>query len=121
MVEENSGINKTEPFEWNFIDQDIEVESIPITIFDPFSREVMEIPVRGSKCRHLQCFDLLIFLKLTQVSESRSWKCPYCGYDSRKLIIDKYQLQLIEDVKKKDSLPKRIVFFRDGTIDHQYI
>uniref|UniRef100_A0A7S1BKZ1 SP-RING-type domain-containing protein n=1 Tax=Corethron hystrix TaxID=216773 RepID=A0A7S1BKZ1_9STRA len=42
------------------------------------SRKVMKMPVRGLKCKHIQCFDLLSFLEVNYFSSVLRWKCPIC-------------------------------------------
>jgi hypothetical protein len=119
VLSQNCNIAKTGPFEWPFNDE-AEPDRLSITVLDTFTRELIEHPVRGLECKHLQCFDLKPFLYLTHSSASRDWKCPLCHSDVRKMLIDKYQLELISEVKKGEVLPKRIVFFRNGGIDYQY-
>ena len=43
----------------------------------PISYTRIERPARGRHCRHLQCFDLGMFLEFAQ--KHSSWLCPCCG------------------------------------------
>lgn len=46
---------------------------------DPFTWNLIDIPVRGIKCAHGQCFDLKTFLSFMNVQKVRQWKCPVCN------------------------------------------
>ena len=81
---------------------------------------MIEYPVRGVACRHLQCFDLRTFLSLTFSSSSRLWKCPFCQKEVQRLLLDKYQLEMLGRLRMTDSVPRRVVFFSSGAIDYQY-
>jgi hypothetical protein len=77
-------------------DEELQVDHLAISCFDPFSRELIETPVRGRQCLHFNCFDLQTFLTFQSHSRDRNWRCPICGLDARNLIVDKFQLRLIE-------------------------
>ncbi|MBW0499827.1 hypothetical protein O181_039542 [Austropuccinia psidii MF-1] len=51
-----------------------------INILDPVTSELMEFPVRGINCQHVQCFDLRTFVQFNQNNEfnnaSNNWICP---------------------------------------------
>ena len=97
------------------------MDPVTVTFHDTFSGEIINHPVRGIYCQHYQCFDLRNYIELMFFSRAREWKCPYCKKDARKLIIDKYQLSLISELKKSDLFPKKLMFFRNGKIDYQYL
>ena len=48
----------------------------------------LKTPVRSKNCQHLQCFDLLNFLKMNE--QRQTWKCPQCSVNAHydNLIID---------------------------------
>ena len=74
-------------------DPDIELlhQDIVLNLTDPFSAQMFEIPVRGSSCTHIQCFDLDNFLRTRSGSTSEDtakgpcnpdeFKCPICNGD----------------------------------------
>ncbi|KAF4335180.1 hypothetical protein FBEOM_10979 [Fusarium beomiforme] len=86
----------------------IQDETLPISLADPFSKARVAVPVRGSQCKHLECFDLETFLQTRprkelekgggpqQQGEEPSlvdrWGCPICGLDARptSLMVDEY-------------------------------
>lgn len=111
-------------------DDDIAVsaDELSIDLADPFSKALFDIPVRGESCRHLECFDLEIWLQsrprkpecvhgLAGLRECSScqelrgpggveptladkWKCPICSGDARpcSLRIDGFMVQVREEL-----------------------
>ncbi|KPM37008.1 hypothetical protein AK830_g9555 [Neonectria ditissima] len=90
----------------------IEDETLQVSLADPFSSSMFEIPVRGAKCLHLECFDLETWLqtrpskppqkgggefqKGPEPSMVDTWKCPICDLDARPLSlrIDEYFIRV---------------------------
>ncbi|KAI6200281.1 CBN-GEI-17 protein [Aphelenchoides besseyi] len=82
-------------------EDDIAMDSLKVSLLCPLSRSVMNTPSRSRNCSHLQCFDLLNYLMM---SEKRpTWKCPVCGkacpYNS--LVVDRYFSDIITKVNGK--------------------
>ncbi|KAI5462690.1 hypothetical protein BGZ63DRAFT_423921 [Mariannaea sp. PMI_226] len=91
-------------------------EMLRISLTDPFSARMLETPVRGVNCQHLECFDLENWLltrprKQTgkgrrlkedgcELSSVDDWKCPICGGDARPVClgIDHYLAQVCNDL-----------------------
>lgn len=114
VIDDYSKRQRVAPYDWNFYE--IVPDRLSVSVLDPYTYELMDCPARGANCKHLQCFDLITFLTMTYETDFRQWKCPFCGNDSRELLIDKYQLFLLKDLKPKEGLPKKITFFQDGRI-----
>lgn len=95
---------------------DIEIDKIVINLYDPFTWDVIHTPVRGSRCLHGQCFDLKTFISFMSTARNRTWKCPVCGKDARKFMVDSQQSELIKRVQETSSVPSEITFMKDGTI-----
>lgn len=86
----------------------VENDSLSVTVADPFSSSLYEVPVRGWDCKHLECIDLKNWLE-TRPSKTRSraseptlvdvWTCPLCGLDARphRLRVDEFFV----DVRKR--------------------
>ena len=79
-------------------ENDIEIDKIQINLYDPYTWDLIKTPVRGHKCNHVQCFDLKVFISFMMATRNRTWKCPLCGKDARKFMIDNQQLELINQV-----------------------
>ncbi|KAI6224864.1 hypothetical protein M3Y95_00797800 [Aphelenchoides besseyi] len=78
---------------------DVKLDSLTVSLLCPLSRTFMSVPSRSRDCSHLQCFDLLNYLKMNE--QRPTWKCPICcnssPYDS--LVIDVYFYNIIIRVK----------------------
>jgi|LauGreDrversion4_2_1035121.scaffolds.fasta_scaffold380160_1 hypothetical protein len=80
------------------------IEKENVNLKCSFSSSIMETPVRGNKCQHINCFDLSHFL--TYAKSTKSWKCPICKNLTyfADLYIDTFMKNIIEEFKtqKKD-------------------
>ncbi|KHN88190.1 E3 SUMO-protein ligase gei-17 [Toxocara canis] len=92
-------------------DDSVQMESVKFTLLCPLGRTRMVTPVKGSDCAHLQCFDLLLFLKMNE--KRPTWKCAICdkAVPYNKLIIDGYFEQVL---KKAGPNVTEIELLRDG-------
>ncbi|PNY19825.1 MIZ zinc finger protein [Tolypocladium capitatum] len=79
----------------------VENDVLCVSVADPFSSILFTTPVRGVACKHIECFDLKIWLDTRRGKPSHGpgepslvddWKCPICGLDARpvSLRIDDY-------------------------------
>lgn len=78
-------------------DDDIQMDNgagLRISVRDPWSSSLCDFPVRGVRCRHLECFDLKNLLstrsrkptsgaKTNEPTKVDHWKCPICDQDVR--------------------------------------
>jgi len=55
---------------------DIVCDEMKISIRDPLSLRRIEVPVRGTGCRHPQCVDLETYLEYSHCT--KQWQCPIC-------------------------------------------
>ncbi|KFH46851.1 Zinc finger MIZ domain-containing protein-like protein [Hapsidospora chrysogenum ATCC 11550] len=100
--------------------------TLSISLADPFSATMVEVPVRGVDCEHMECFDLGNWLASRPSKKSGGgepsladcWKCPICGRDARphRLHIDDFlvevRAELLADGKQRT---KRIQVAADGS------
>lgn len=106
----------------------VEDQYLGISLADPFSSVMFEIPVRGIDCKHLECFDLNNWLstrrskpvvsKRQEPSVADCWKCPICDLDARpcSLQIDGYFVNVRSAlVSSGKSNVKRIRASPDGS------
>ena len=121
------------------IDQSgVTASELSIDLTDPFSASIFSIPVRGSACTHMECFDLETWLntrpikqaikygqqhvctypKRLEPSEPDRWKCPICFADARprSLRIDSFLLGVRRQLEEQNKLDtKSILVAADGT------
>lgn len=57
-------------------DSEITCSSWRVTVTCPLSKCRITEPCRPSGCRHLQCFDASVFLKMNECKPR--WQCPIC-------------------------------------------
>ena len=78
--------------------KDIEIlTSFPIR--DPITIQLLFLPSRGMKCKHLSCFDLMNFLKFNAYNQTPlRWKCPICRKQvlMNELVIDLYLHKILK-------------------------
>lgn len=92
-----------------------------VTIEDPYTKMPIKIPVRSLKCSHIQCFDLITYLKV-QFAKMNN-KCPHCSKEIfiNDLFICKFFLDVLEKVNRinKNAIEKikRVNIFPDGNFE----
>ncbi|TVY41126.1 Zinc finger MIZ domain-containing protein [Lachnellula occidentalis] len=103
----------------------IVASDLTLSLADPFTARIFDIPVRGTKCLHRECFDLETFL-LTRHSKPKRpqqpcmvdvWKCPLCSKDARpySLRVDNFLVSVRHELAKQDNLDaKAILISPDG-------
>ncbi|KAF7550550.1 hypothetical protein G7Z17_g5646 [Cylindrodendrum hubeiense] len=105
----------------------VEDETLLVSLADPFSASLVEVPVRGLNCLHLECFDLETWLqtrpskppqkgggasqKGPEPSMVDVWKCPICDLDARptSLRIDDYFVQVRKELEARGETNTRAV------------
>jgi hypothetical protein len=55
-----------------------ESDFLTFSLLDTISNRLIEIPVRGQQCTHLQCFDLRNYLTTNTIVSGSRWRCPCC-------------------------------------------
>lgn len=99
--------------------------NISINLFDPFSAcRIFDVPVRGRKCLHHDCFDLETFLQTRRRKQPTwptavdGWKCPLCKADVRpqNLMVDGFMEEVRAKLSEQNMLDTRaIVVEQDGS------
>ena len=107
------------------VDPEVQVihSQMIIDLTDPFTARIFYVPVRGSNCRHNQCFDRDVFFQTRNSKNSDEpcgpdeFRCPICGADARPkcLIIDGFFVSVREELERKGRLDvKRIILDQAG-------
>ncbi|KAG6063255.1 hypothetical protein E4U33_006380 [Claviceps sp. LM78 group G4] len=98
----------------------VQDDCLCISVTDPFSASMFQIPVRGSSCKHIECFDLQTWLQTRSSKESLSrtepsladgWKCPICnGYAAPpNLRVDEYLVDVERALKLAGQVQTRSI------------
>ena len=53
-------------------------DCLVFSLLCPFTKTVIDTPVRGKECDHLQCFDLSNFLHANKNPSAGRWRCGIC-------------------------------------------
>ncbi|CAD8146691.1 unnamed protein product [Paramecium octaurelia] len=97
--------------------KEILVAKTIISLYCQFTLELIQIPAKGEFCQHEQCFCLRSFLEMMIKVEHKKWICPICKKVCFHLIIDKYQLFIIERIKQLEISVDQIVLDHNGQMD----
>ena len=117
--------NRLQPSELD--DLIVQNQTISVSLADPFSSTLFEVPVRTLDCKHLECFDLETWLSTRPSKDTRRrsgelcmvdvWKCPICSADARpqKLHIDDFMVHVRQTLLQKQGTDsKNIKINADG-------
>lgn len=106
-------------------DDDLEITNptIGIDVTDPFSAQLWKTPVRGSSCKHRECFDLDTFMasrrqlrtQLAGPSGADDWRCPHCKRDARpqQLVVDGFLKGVRDELERTGQLDVKVILVKD--------
>ncbi|CAK4800102.1 unnamed protein product [Aphanomyces euteiches] len=97
-------------------DEDVVTVCSVLSVRCPLGLGLIDLPVRGINCAHLQCFDLKTFLVFQESARSQAWTCIVCDkwIHLSELRIDPFWKQLLHDVAHDDEL-ELVEIFPDAT------
>ncbi|KAK6344978.1 hypothetical protein TWF718_006923 [Orbilia javanica] len=85
----------------------VEEDTVTVSVTCPMSQQIIDVPVRGKDCQHLDCFDLKGYLTSrtkfpTGFSVPDSWKCPICSCECTPatLIVDGFMKDTVSKLKE---------------------
>ena len=82
------------------------------------SMSAIKVPVRGKRCKHMQCFDLANYLHSNSMVSGGRWRCLVCEdfVPVKDLMIDDFIAKIIEKHGKEvNSSRDKVEIYRDGT------
>ncbi|CAD8127518.1 unnamed protein product [Paramecium sonneborni] len=100
---------------------DISVDSITVQLTCAITFNLMNTPVRGSFCQHIQCFGLENYITAMYSMQPRKWRCPLCKKKLFTIQIDAYQNAILNTIKKYDLQINEITFDNNGQIVNEKI
>lgn len=76
-------------------DPDVVATSSVLSLKCPLSYMRLDVPCRGLRCAHIQCFDATSYLQLQE--QGPQWLCPICNKPTpfEQLAVDEYVLSLL--------------------------
>ncbi|ANQ09254.1 Uncharacterized protein PCOAH_00032870 [Plasmodium coatneyi] len=100
-----------------------------ISLNCPFALDRIEIPCRGIKCCHIQCFDLKSFIDVTKKTKAfnNRWKCPICSLFLRPkdLIVDMFityiLTQVPKDIKEVELSKSGEIIFNQNNVEGKVV
>ena len=98
-----------------FTDRDV---TLTFSLLCPMSYQAIETPVRGRGCKHIQCFDLMNYLKSNATVSGGRWRCAVCEefVSLQDLILDGMVVKMLEKHGRQVSGSRdKISFCRDGS------
>ena len=84
----------------------------------PVKMSAMGVPVRGKKCKHIQCFDLDSYIKGNNIVCGGRWKCTICEdfVALQDLMIDGFMAKILEGCRKDVSSSRdKVEIYSNGT------
>lgn len=81
-------------------DDELSAGAARLSLQCPLSHTRLVNPVRSRKCKHLECFDLVAYLRMAQASRFPRYQCPRCGAHARphELILDPWMRKLLSEI-----------------------
>lgn len=89
---------------------DIQAESVTVSLLCSLDTLLIHTPARGSLCTHLQCFSLHNYVTAMSRVSPRKWRCPICKAKCLRLYIDAYQLAILQLIRQKGIHAHEITF-----------
>ncbi|KAM3187182.1 hypothetical protein ACTXT7_002788 [Hymenolepis weldensis] len=95
-------------------DDDIQIQNtLPVQLLCPLSKCRINLPVRGKRCQHIQCYDADTYFIINE--RKPAWKCPVCDllapFDE--LFVDGLLMEILESKESQNA--EEIVFNEDGS------
>lgn len=83
-------------------------DDLKVSLVDPFTACLFNLPVRGSQCDHTECFDHETFLQTRLLKSGdqspieADWRCPICRRDARpqSLVVDEFLLYVRQELER---------------------
>ena len=79
-------------------DDDLIAGPCKLSLTCPLMHTRLRVPARGSRCRHLECFDLLAYIECARSTSFPRWTCPLCNKPARphQLAVDTWTAMVLD-------------------------
>jgi hypothetical protein len=94
-------------------DDDVQEQAYMATLNDPVSFVRITTPVRGTACRHAQCFDLATYVDFSH--HNQYFNCPVCRLPTpvSELCVDTFFAEMLATLR--DDEEDKVIINADGT------
>ncbi|CAG9324844.1 unnamed protein product [Blepharisma stoltei] len=96
-----------------FTESEVDIDTITVTFKCPLSLKVLDDPVRGAHCTHLNCFGLEAYIMYQTQQIKNRWNCPICHERCNKVVRDEYFEKILMEAKIFGA--NSVEFKRDGS------
>ncbi|KAM3134850.1 hypothetical protein pb186bvf_013019 [Paramecium bursaria] len=96
---------------------DFATESIKISLNCQMFYTLIDTPIRGTICDHIQCFSLENMCSIMKSCTPRRWRCPICKSLILNIYIDSYQYTILQLIKQYDLKLTDISFDKEGQVE----
>ncbi|KAK8778916.1 hypothetical protein V5799_019743 [Amblyomma americanum] len=89
-------------------------QTLQVSLICPLTYRKIEVPCRGIRCSHVQCFDAYAYLNFNEATPQPPWRCPICYEQVLEpdMQVDLLMLRVLETV---DDLCEAVVFRPDAS------
>lgn len=81
----------------------------------PLNFQLIQTPVRGVRCKHLQCFSLETFVHAWERSLERQWTCPICKEKAVEFVVDACFEDALEKLRLSGQEFADVQIWRDAS------
>mmetsp|Transcript_17794 Transcript_17794/g.35159 ORF Transcript_17794/g.35159 Transcript_17794/m.35159 type:complete len:516 (+) Transcript_17794:919-2466(+) len=101
-----------------FGDGEIEMSPIYLGLKDQVTLMMIEEPVRGLSCNHVQCFDARSYLNFQSSVRNANFRCPVCDKHPvlpNQLVKDPWFAEILQEIEKSGNDVEKVELFEDMT------
>ena len=91
------------------LDADIEVEKNKISLICPLTKDLIQYPIRGKRCKHFSCLCLKTLINVHH--QFRIWGCPLCNERINEPMVDIWVMTALRDNAGNND---EAIFYLDG-------
>lgn len=95
--------------------EDVSSESEKVSLRCPYSKTLLQYPVKGTACEHAQCFSLEPYVCMQKFSKVNRWRCPICKKLAISLGLDELFIEIMHKAGRYSD-PEYVEISRNGSL-----
>lgn len=95
--------------------KDLQISEIKVDLLCKITYTLIDVPIRGVMCTHIDCFSLKFYIQSMQANSMRKWVCPLCRKMSSSLVVDEYLMQILNEARTTGEDLTKVYFLSDGS------